>query len=469
MQQQGTPQVAKTVGMSEDCLHLNIYTPSIPGVTSTALLPVLVFIHGGSYLSGSGSSVSYEAMNLASRESLVVVSIEYRLGFLGFYPTGSNSSDSTTNQAMRDQIKALQWVQEEIRSFGGDPNQVTIYGQSAGATSVLSLLQTNATAGLFARAIADSPNLLPGWQRPEISQDLGNIFLNISGCNDADCLRYNRTSDQIITYQGQAFRQAQNTFPTGQINNIEPLRPFIDNDLITQDWDTALLSGAVNRVPTLISYNHDEYGAFLSLKSPVSFSTAENLLNTSLIGPERMQRILTTPELGFNTSLEDTSDGVDEALISFLTDFTYRCNSEIFAGYLQTVHPDVWEMTWEMGLAQLTYTPFCKPSTNRTCHGTELAMVFGSADYNNGLSTQQLSSIDYWQRTRDSLDLYGGFARQGTLTFNGTAYPRRGDNGTHNVLHWNDHPKVHTGGVNWNRCAKMQSMKLYDRLFYPYN
>jgi para-nitrobenzyl esterase len=142
--------------VSEDCLYLNVWTPSI---AKSANLPVVVFIHGGAFTEGSGAISIYDGTHLAST-GVVVVTINYRLGVFGFlaYPglTAESSHHSSGNYALLDQIAALRWVQGNIRAFGGDPHRVTIWGQSAGAFSVGALLASPVAKGFFQRAQADS-------------------------------------------------------------------------------------------------------------------------------------------------------------------------------------------------------------------------------------------------------------------------------------------------------------------------
>ncbi|RJE26892.1 Carboxylesterase family [Aspergillus sclerotialis] len=458
--------------MSEDCLYLNVFTPSIPGDSPVELLPVIFWVHGGSYDHGGASFPYYQGMNLASRENAVVVTIQYRLGVLGFLsnPTKFHTSEVATNRATRDQIMALQWTRDYIQSYGGDPERITVIGESAGGTTIMSFLQMNATKDMFSRAIVESGNTLSGWQHSDVNNQLADLFMGISGCGDLDCLKYNLTAEQLVQYQKKLFTKAQEIYPAGKINFIEPLRPFIDNDLLSEDWNTALLGGRFNKVPTLLTYNHDEFGLFLQenktfANTPVNFSSAHAYLSTFMLGPERTKEVLNTPQLGFNNSLIDSSN-VDTAIVDFTTDYTYRCNGEIFAGYLETHNPDIWELTWEMNVPQLMNGSLCSAPGGRVCHGSEILLFLGSATYDE-ISYDALSSMNYWQRARNSMDLYGDFARTGLLQFNGTIYARRG-NETHNVLHWNDRPEIVSGGVHWDNCLKMQEMGLYDRLKYPY-
>ncbi|MGC4029778.1 MAG: carboxylesterase family protein [Steroidobacteraceae bacterium] len=146
-------------GVSEDCLFANIWTPQLPGSTQArAALPVLVFIHGGGYTSGSGTVPIYNGANLARKE-LVVVTINYRLSALGFLAHPELTAEqggASGNYAIQDQIQALRWIQRNIAAFGGDPSKVTIAGQSAGAGSVLALLVSPQAKGLFRNALVQS-------------------------------------------------------------------------------------------------------------------------------------------------------------------------------------------------------------------------------------------------------------------------------------------------------------------------
>src|SRR5215471_15210686 len=131
----------------EDCLNLNVWTPDV----GAGGLPVLVWIHGGSFMNGSGSVGAYDGAAFA-RDGVVCVTINYRLSAEGFLYLG----DGTANLGLLDQLAALQWVQANIAAFGGDPGRVTVAGESAGAMSVTTLLSMPLAEGLFARAIAQS-------------------------------------------------------------------------------------------------------------------------------------------------------------------------------------------------------------------------------------------------------------------------------------------------------------------------
>jgi para-nitrobenzyl esterase len=144
-----TGPVLDGLGISEDCLVVSVTAPE--GADD---LPVMVWFHGGAYVAGGGESSKYEPTKLAAEGDVVVVTVTYRLGIFGYLaPPGSDAED---NLGLRDQILALQWVQRNISAFGGNPSNVTVFGQSAGADSVLALMVSDGTANLFHRAIVQS-------------------------------------------------------------------------------------------------------------------------------------------------------------------------------------------------------------------------------------------------------------------------------------------------------------------------
>ncbi|RDW78876.1 Carboxylesterase family protein [Aspergillus mulundensis] len=461
--------------ISEDCLYLNVYTPLVPmqSPSDSGLLPVLVWIHGGSNYYGGSSLPFYLGMNVASRGRTVVVSFNYRLGILGFLDDPDGSPEIGSNQAMRDQVLALEWVRDNIRSYGGDPDKVTIFGESSGGSAVMSLFQTSFATDLFSRAIIQSGSATySGWQRPDVQERLVRMFLDIADCKDLHCIKYNRTTSEILLFQSRLLSQAQDVFPHGQVNPLEPFRAVIDGDLIEEDWGTALAGGRYNRVPTLVTYTKDEFGLVLqtnkTLKDapPISYTTAVRFLSTFLLGEERTEKVLSTPSLGFSRNLVNAPD-VTDALVQFTTDITYRCSSEIYAGALERYSPDVWEVSWDIGLPRFLSGSICGEGSGRACHAAELPILFGSADYAN-ISGDVLGEANYYDQARDTIDLYSGFARDGILALHGEMYPRRGGNGLRDVLHWGDEPVSVPGGVRWGVCMKMEELGLYDRLYYPH-
>lgn len=177
--------------VSEDCLYLNVWTPR---ANRAANLPVVVFIPGGGFVEGSGSVPMYDGMHLAST-GMVVVTINYRLGVFGFlaYPglTAESPHHASGNYGLLDQIAALEWVRGNIRAFGGNPHNVTVWGQSAGAISVGALLVSPRAAGLFQRAMADSGLGFEGFPTPDLkdAEQTGERFAEAHHASDLKELR----------------------------------------------------------------------------------------------------------------------------------------------------------------------------------------------------------------------------------------------------------------------------------------
>jgi para-nitrobenzyl esterase len=186
MQKPGIPVSAGgTAGaLSEDCLYLNVWTPQ---AGAGGKRPVMVWIHGGAFVYGSGNVALYDGSAYA-RRGAVVVTINYRMGALGFFSHPAIDGDDPSapaNYGLFDQIAALQWVRDNIAAFGGDPGNVTIFGESAGAQSVLALYTSPAANGLFHRGIAQSPYAIPSHTRArarEVSEEVANA-LGLAGAS----------------------------------------------------------------------------------------------------------------------------------------------------------------------------------------------------------------------------------------------------------------------------------------------
>lgn len=145
---------------SEDCLYLNVFTPQIPNSKLT-LLPVIVFIHGGGFVFGNGTIKSVHGPDFLIEQNIVVVTINYRLGVFGFLSL--DIPEASGNMGLKDQVQALEWVRDNIRTFGGDKDNVTVLGLSAGAASIEYLILSPLAKGLFHKAILQSGSALNHW------------------------------------------------------------------------------------------------------------------------------------------------------------------------------------------------------------------------------------------------------------------------------------------------------------------
>jgi para-nitrobenzyl esterase len=238
-----------------DCLALNVFTPAI----DDRRRPVMVWIHGGAFLMGSGSSPWYNGSFLARRGDVVVVTINYRLGVFGYLHLADHLDDEafagSGNNGVRDQIAALRWVRDNISAFGGDPDRVTIFGESAGGMSVGTLLGNPAAAGLFRGAIpqsgAASHVLSTDQASAQASRLLEELGLTTAG---ADGL-LSMSTDQLI--------DAQNRMLAGGRGELElPFSPVVDGVVVPEPPLSAVAAGASAGVAVLAGTTADEYRLF---------------------------------------------------------------------------------------------------------------------------------------------------------------------------------------------------------------
>jgi para-nitrobenzyl esterase len=228
--------------ISEDCLYLNVYTPAArPGANR----PVLVWIHGGGLVQDGARD--YDGSKLAA-DGVVVVTINYRLGALGFLAHPALASHGAAgNYGLMDQQAALRWVQRNIARFGGDPRNVTIAGQSAGGLSVLAQLVSPGARGLFQRAIVQSGTFALNQRPLAVAEAAGQTFATAVGCpnQSAACLRNVPVNDLVSKF------------------GVE-IPGVVDGSVLTQPIGTALARGQFARVPVINGITHDEELLFVA-------------------------------------------------------------------------------------------------------------------------------------------------------------------------------------------------------------
>ena len=237
---------------SEDCLYLNVWTPALDG----ARRPVLVWLHGGGFTTGSGSLGLYDGARLARRGDVVVVTLNYRLGALGYLalPTAAEEEGgSLGNLGLRDQVEALRWVRDHIALFGGDPGNVTLFGESAGAMSVGTLLATPPAHGLFDRAVLQSGAGDNVYDR-ETAGRVAETFMKELGLAPGDLPGLRAASVEAIL-------EAQERSLGALARDVPGLafQPVVDGDLLPQRPLVAVRAGAGAAVPMLIGTNRDEW------------------------------------------------------------------------------------------------------------------------------------------------------------------------------------------------------------------
>ena len=265
--QGGAPDRPKPLAgsQSEDCLYLNVWAPSRPRGKA---LPVMVWIHGGGFISGSGSLPAGYGETLSAQENVVVVSLNYRLGVFGFFALPALSAESARgvsgNYGLLDQIAALRWVRRNIAAFGGDPRRVTIFGQSAGGQSVIVQLVSPLSRGLYARAIAESPRyedrgvgLWSTLTLREQEQEGDEICDGLSLPRGAQTLAALRRvpAARLLATTAPATR----LLPLLFVRPPQPsFQPIVDGYVLPDEPRRLIDSGRWARVPLLVGSNRDE-------------------------------------------------------------------------------------------------------------------------------------------------------------------------------------------------------------------
>ena len=236
------------------CLTLNVWTPA----ADDARRPVMFWIHGGGFMTGAGSIPWYDGTNLTLRD-VVVVSCNYRLGALGFLyleELGGRRYRGSGNVGILDQIAALEWVRDNIEAFGGDPGNVTIFGESAGGMSVGTLLGTPAAAGLFHKAIPQS-GAASNVSSPERATAVAERVLGRLGVDDVDALRTVPAPALVDAQSG-----ARDEFGTG---GGLPFQPVVDGTVLPAQPIDAVRSGSATGIPVLTGSNAHEMRLFTLL------------------------------------------------------------------------------------------------------------------------------------------------------------------------------------------------------------
>lgn len=230
--------------ISEDCLYLNVWTPA---KTASEKLPVYFWIYGGGYVEGSTAVPVYDGENLA-RRGVLVVTVNYRLGVFGFlaHPELTREADRSGNYGALDQVAALQWVQKNIAAFGGDPGNVTISGQSAGASSVHNLVASPLAKGLFHRAIAESGSGYVATNRGQKMAEAEREGVKFAAAKGAGSLK------ELRAMPREKLMAKINDGPSSAF------RPVIDGYFLPDDPNEIYAQGRQNDVPELTGMNLDE-------------------------------------------------------------------------------------------------------------------------------------------------------------------------------------------------------------------
>jgi para-nitrobenzyl esterase len=332
---------------SEDCLYLNVWTDA---KDANAKLPVMVWIHGGSYTMGTGSSPAYDGAALA-RQGVVVVTINYRLGPFGWFahPLLSKESahNSSGNYGLLDQIAALEWVKRNAAAFGGDPGNVTIFGESAGAGSVCYLMVSPLARGLFHRAIAESGsafgpnrNLKESWYGRQSAERMGDQLARAL----ARALAGDQAADPIAALRARSADEILNKLkPASSGLGGEGLWPIVDGWVVPDDPAAIFQAGKQANVPLLVGTNADEGSIFL-LGIPVSSVDGYRTTLRTMFKDHADDVLAAYPVKGSNEVRPALDQIVTDSYFVFAARFFARTssavNAQTFVYHFTRVSPD---------------------------------------------------------------------------------------------------------------------------------
>ncbi len=403
------PQSSAISPQSEDCLTVNVWTPASASKEPRA---VMVFIYGGAFVYGSSAEPTYDGAYAAARGDVVVVSLNYRIGALGFLAglkDKSTGEEINGNYGFLDQILALKWVQENISAFGGDPSKVTIYGESAGAMSTgLHLVSSPASKGLFRAVIMESNPLGIPYRTLKDAHAISKRFTHDLGCaeDDVKCMRGKLA--EVVLY---AQAQKNLLWPTifHGIVDLLSWAPVIDGQVITEQPISAISQGKL-KTPIIIGTNKNEGVLFIELTKAAVKKKALSSLDYKLM----LDFIIRDHALRKKIYEKyPPVEGDNTAVISRVaTDYLFICPTQYAAKHSS---PDTWSYAFNH-VSSFNYWPKTPACAETVCHAAELPYVFHTAS-NKGFSfTPQESRlsdlmIDYWTSFAKELKPESGIVR----------------------------------------------------------
>ena len=389
-------QDAKPPVHDEDCLSLNIWTP---GVERTDR-PVMVWIHGGGFTSGTGASPIYNGKQLSKRGDVVVVTINYRLGALGFLHLDAISNGvipATGNEGLLDQVFALQWVQDNIDRFGGDPNNVTIFGESAGGMSVGALLALKDSQTLFHKAIPQSGASHTA-NTPDQAKSVAARLVKELEIDES-----NVAAELLKVEPKQLIEAGAKVGATGMV-----FQPCIDGEQLTHRPIECIRAGSADGIAVLVGSTRDEWLLFSAMDPSAQNFTEETLMNR--LAGRNGRADLSELARGYRAKLEGGED-LNPAQIhaAIETDRAFRIPGIKLA-----------EAISERGGSAYQYLFTVEsPAFNgllKSCHAIDIGYVFGTLNANKGTSGFFGGSEGNLALSEVVMDAWLAFARSGSPT-----------------------------------------------------
>ncbi|TFK30055.1 crystal protein [Coprinopsis marcescibilis] len=376
---------------SEDCLSLVLYVPpSLTPLSSNA--PVMVWIHGGSFVVGSATEAGLDGSKLALATGSIVVVVQYRLGALGFLAPNGN-----TNLAVKDVVNALQFLKNNVAYFGGSPNKVTLAGQSSGANMIRTLLGAPSASSLFRSAILQSDPMNFGLLRPNNQATMMGHFTGKIGCNSASC-QNSVSLDSILQAQREIFGEAvwwDPVFGLGQ-----PIRPVLDGTFFTNPIEPgASFPSSVNKPLLVTTVKHEGISAIYKSFDPVDADFYDFICGLTF-----QSRTTTIQQSPFYVNPPaNIVDGVHDfrpTLALMATDYLYKCSGWSFGKAYAEKGGQVFLGEYAIGA---TYpdnadVPECS-SPDTVCHQDDIQIVFGTVPNPTPAQSALITQMQQWYKS----------------------------------------------------------------------
>nr|XP_050046803.2 acetylcholinesterase-like [Dermacentor andersoni] len=371
------PQAFANIEHTEDCLHLNVWSPQERGTDEA--VPVLAWIHGGGFVQGSATQKIYDGAVLAARTGLVIVTLNYRLGFLGFLDT--QSPDAPGNVGLLDQNMALKWIRDNIALFGGDPSRVTIFGESAGGMSAHAHVISPMSSGLFIRACLMSGTLHRHgfYQTVNESISKGNAVAAAVGCSyHGRNLTTNREAVVECLRSKSAFELARVSSDIFK-PKIFPFLPTYPNQFLPVEPSTAVDQGLFNAADLMVGVTADEgaLALMLPMRNDILPNSVHGLVGKQFQGSLR-EGVYAWLKTNFSRPLDvytaDTHDkrSLRRAYVDYLSDSIFVCPMHITA----EGHSNKEQSVYSYVFGHLSKKK-ALPAWMGTPHGSDVSYVFG--------------------------------------------------------------------------------------------
>lgn len=349
-----------TMVQDEDCLSLNVWAPRPDGEPR----PVMVWIHGGAYCVGSSSQTVYDGRHLAETGDLIVVTVNYRLGVFGFVDLSSFGAGFESNVGLRDQITALEWVRDNIAAFGGDPGNVTLFGESSGAGSVTTLMTSPRAAGLFHRAIAQSAPATSVYGADRAAA-VATRFLELAGVGPDGAAQLLDLPFEELTRVGDKLLDEVVTTVPGTL----AMAPVVDRDLVPKYPVAAFQKGLAHRIPLIIGTNRDEASIFRLTRSPILPVTADTVNQMFTAIASDHPDLPPTKVADIISAYPDFAKSTGAMAVSRDAGFRMPC---LWIADAHSRHSPTWVYRFDHA------TPMLRAARVGAGHATELPYVFGT-------------------------------------------------------------------------------------------